>query len=130
MTDGAKHRGDGTSPIAARRGRDMLGRMIWHRRSTPVAPDRCQSRATARRRLPGVALAAFLGLTACAGTDTGIDPTAPILGTPRPASSQDWPNLSIVPPRPADLPSPAQRYQILREMEQDRDALRGGAAAP
>lgn len=76
-----------------------------------------------------MALAGLLALTACAGTDTG-DPTAPILGTPRPASSQDWPNLSIVPARPADLPSPTERYRILREMEQDRDTLRTDAAAP
>ena len=108
----------------------MLGGMIRYRRNAPVAPDSSRRRATIHRCLPGIALAGLVALTACAGTDTGIDPTAPILGTPRPASPQDYPNLSIVPERPSDLPSPAERYRILREMEQDRDTLRTEGEAP
>ena len=129
MTGAAMPRIARISAVAAWHERDMLGGMIRRYRNAPVAPDRSRRRATACRCLPGMALAGLLALTACAGTDTG-DPTAPILGTPRPASSQDWPNLSIVPARPADLPSPTERYRILREMEQDRDTLRTDAAAP
>ena len=96
-----------------------------------VADPTCRPRSGAVRHcLTCVVLAGILALTACAGTGPEADPAAPILGTPRPPTPQDWPNLSIVPARPDNLPSPAERYQILREMEQDRDTLRGDATTP
>ena len=59
-------------------------------------------------------------LGACT-TETPERATNPIFDDrPRPADSQAYPNLSTVPPRPQDLPSPEERARIRDDLEQDR----------
>jgi hypothetical protein len=41
-----------------------------------------------------------------------------------PAAPDDYPSLGGVPDRPADLPTPADREAMRRDLERDRDALR------
>lgn len=72
-----------------------------------------------------------LGLLALAGcTNTAADiPADPLFEeTARPAESDDYPNLSTVPPRPEGLPTPEERARIREELERDRARLREAAA--
>ncbi len=49
---------------------------------------------------------------------------------PRPAVSEDYPNLADVPDRPDDLPTAEEVIALQQQLEADRDALRQGAAPP
>ena len=71
---------------------------------------------------------ALVPLAACTSDAPEGRAAALFEDSPRPADASTYPNLSTVPARPDDLPSPEERSRLRQALERDRDALRDAAA--
>jgi hypothetical protein len=86
----------------------------------------------------GVAVLAILGLGGCTDRVLEVGPVGYVMGTPSPADSgsavrrlgpdkDSYPNLSVVPARPTDIPSQAQIDADRKALEDARAANRAAA---